>query len=302
MSKALSTKNLLSQLGSQLKESVGVREEETKPQLSPVASPRDVGRRANRKFGRVEVARVIADPQQPRTEFDADELSELVESIRTKGQLQPIRVRWSEPDSAWMIISGERRWRASQAAGLQFVDCYFHDDGMTRTEILEEQLIENMVRADLKPVEEARSFEELMQLNGYSMRDLAKALSVNPSRVSRAMALLRLPQEIQQQVDEGELSARAGYELSKLESPAEQTKALRSAGGKMTPKEASDYVKKQVAGAKAIIRSTKKTFVFEDGWKVTVTHQKKGSYDEIAAALENALQEVRHRIDNDVSM
>ena len=100
MSKAASTRNVLGEIGRHLRESVGVLEEGVvsgdTPSLSPVASPRDVGRRPNRKFGRMVVDRVIPDPEQPRTELDPDGLGRLVQRRKKRGRLAPARVRWLE--------------------------------------------------------------------------------------------------------------------------------------------------------------------------------------------------------------
>ena len=300
MSKA-STKSVLDGIGGHLRESVGIREEgvaagNAQPRLSPVASPRDVGRRPNRKFGRVAVDRVVPDPEQPRTEFDADELERLSESLKDRGQLAPVRVRWSEGAGAWMLISGERRWRASRAAGLPEIDCYFHDDGLSRTEILEEQLVENMLRSDLKPIEEARSFEELMTANGWGVRELARRLRVNPSRVSRALALLKLPDELKQRIEAGELSARAGYELSKL--GEEERRFVVADGGAVTHEQAAEAVRRKAGGSKP--RGTRQRFQTDGGWRVTVSRGRSGTLDEVAQALRQALEEVGLRLDNNV--
>ena len=303
MSKAASTRNVLGEIGGHLRESVGVRDEgvatgNTPPRLSPVASPRDVGRRPNRKFGRVAVDRVVPDPEQPRTEFDPDELERLAESLKDRGQLAPVRVRWSEESGSWMLISGERRWRATRAAGLPEIDCYFHDDGLSRTEILEEQLVENMLRSDLKPVEEARSFEELMTANGWGVRELARRLRVNPSRVSRALALLKLPEDLRRRVEAGELSARAGYELSKLNGDEARRAAANADGGAVTHEEAAEAVRRQSGPAKP--RGTRQRFQTGDGWRVTVSRGRSGTLDEVAEALRRALGEVELRLDNRV--
>ena len=303
MSKAASTRNVLGEIGGHLRESVGVRDEgvaggNAAPRLSPVASPRDVGRRPNRKFGRVALDRVVPDPEQPRTEFDPDELERLAESLKDSGQLAPVRVRWSEPAGAWMLISGERRWRATRAAGLPEIDCYFHDDGLSRTEILEEQLVENMLRSDLKPVEEARSFEELMTANGWGTRELVRRLRVNPSRVSRALALLKLPEDLRRRVEDGELSARAGYELSKLDGEDAQRSAANADGGGVTHADAAEAVRRQSGQAKP--QGTRQRFQTGDGWRMTVSRRRSGTLGEVAEALRRALGEVELRLDSGV--
>src|SRR4051812_45128101 len=107
----------------------------------------------------IPVAKLLPDPDQPRSEFDEEELARLAESLRTRGQLQPIRVRFDAPRSAWVIISGERRWRAAMIAGLASLACVEVKGEPNADAILEDQLVENCLRSDLKPIEEARAFK-----------------------------------------------------------------------------------------------------------------------------------------------
>lgn len=160
------TRTLIGRLNEQFEESVGVRKMDLKPVLSPVASLKDAGRRPVRQFGKINIEQVIPDPDQPRQEFDEDAVERLSKSIMDKGQLAPIRVRWSDVSQKWIIIAGERRWRATRLAGLPSIDCYFHEGDLSHSEILEQQIIENCLREDLKPLEQARAFASLMEING----------------------------------------------------------------------------------------------------------------------------------------
>ena len=130
---------------------------------APIPHPKDVGRRPLDGFGCLDIDQVIPDPEQPRTDFPPESLAHLAESIRDKGQLAPIRVRWSDELGKWVIIAGERRWRATKLAGLPTIECYFHAGELSRAETLEQQLIENLLREDLKPLEEAKAFASLMR-------------------------------------------------------------------------------------------------------------------------------------------
>ena len=150
------TRTALKQMADHIDESMGVRPIETHPQFSPVAAEKDVGRTPLRKFGTIEVDRVIPDPGQPRTVFDEEEIQRLASSLRNTGQLHPIRVRWDKDLKQWIIITGERRWRATVAAGLKEIECFFHEGELTALEILEQQLVENLLRKNLSPLEEAR--------------------------------------------------------------------------------------------------------------------------------------------------
>jgi ParB family transcriptional regulator, chromosome partitioning protein len=296
----MSTRNLLKRMNDHLDESIGLRRSELRPQLSPIAATRDIGRRTNRAFGQLEIDRVQPDPDQPRTEFDSEALEQLAASLRTKGQLAPIRVRWSEEYSTWLIISGERRWRAAQQAGLKTIDCYFQEGELSSTQILEEQLIENLLRVDLRPIEEAVSFEKLMTVNDWTAKDLASALSISPTRVSRALALLKLPHELRVRVEDGELSARAGYELSKL--PPPQLAAVTQAKQPVTAKQASRVVKQRRGKAAPRAAGIRQTFLAENGWQIVAKSSRKGTYHDLEQALETALEEVRTRIRNRVQL
>jgi ParB family chromosome partitioning protein len=293
-----STRKTLDEMSANLDESMGVRLIDLRPKLTPISANKDAGRRPLRQFGKVEVARVIPNPKQPRVEFADDALDRLAQSIREKGQLSPIRVRWDETHGSWVIICGERRWRAAQRAGLPEIECFFHENELSSSEILEQQLIENCLREDLQPVEEARAFAALMELNGWTAKALAEAVRVSPSRISRALALLKLPGDIQEQVNAGAVSSRSAYELSRLDNAATRNDLVAKAvAGTLTAVETANAVRQRKGKPKLAPRGTRQTFVTQDGWKILITVAKKGNYHEIEQALLEALEEVRHRID-----
>ncbi len=107
----MDTRRRLAAIGDHLDESLGVRRQEARPMLSPVPQQRDIGRSPLRNVGRLDLDQVIPDPDQPRTEFAEEALERLARSIRDKGQLSPIRVRWSAGAGKWIIVAGQRRWR-----------------------------------------------------------------------------------------------------------------------------------------------------------------------------------------------
>ncbi len=293
------TRTTLERISGNLEESLGVREVDLRPRLSPVASAKDVGRRPLRNFGKVDINQVIPDPDQPRVEFSQDAIERLADSIREKGQLSPIRVRWAPNLEKWVIISGERRWRATRHAGLPTIDCFFHEGDISKSEVLEQQLIENLLREDLSPIEEGHAFQALMELNQWNGKQVADALRVPPSKVTRVLALLELPSDIQQSIEAGEIAASTAYEISKVEDDdARRQLAGKAASGRLSVGDAQKAARQRKGKAKTLPRGTRQTFVAEDGWKVTVTAQRKGSYDEIEQALRVALDEVRHRINS----
>lgn len=297
------SRTLLSGLDAQLEESMGRRGVELHPALSPVPRGRDIGRRPLGEFGRVSIGQVVPDPNQPRVEFTEEALQRLAQSIRDKGQLSPIRVRWSDQIGKWVIIAGERRWRASQRAGQQTIDCYFHEGELDRSDVLEQQLIENLLREDLKPLEEAKAFSALMQINGWNGKQLAEALRLDPSKVSRSLALLRLPPDVQDEVESGAVSARAAYELSKLRDDDSKRELAREAvQGKLTHSQAAKAVRQRKGKPFVRRRGTSRTFIADNGWKVTVTSPHKGSYHDILAALREAIDEAEHCLNNNVQI
>ena len=282
---------------------MGVRQVETRPQFSPVASAQDIGRVPLRKFGQVEVGRVIPDPDQPRREVDEEDIQRLASSIRSSGQLHPIRVRWDEDSEKWMIVSGERRWLATVAAGLTHIDCYFHSDELTPSEILEQQLVENLLRKDLAPMEEARGYAALMDLNNWNGKQVADALRVSASKVSRALALLDLPEQVRQQVESGVIPRTTAYELTKLDNEStQQSIAGQAAADRLTQRQAAGAVRQKRGKKARKSGGVHQTFVSESGIKVTISATRKANYHELAEALQAALEEVRFRIDNNVQL
>ncbi|AGA31650.1 ParB/RepB/Spo0J family partition protein [Singulisphaera acidiphila] len=170
----------------------------------------------------IPVDRIQPDPDQPREEFDETALDHLAESLKTRGQLQPIRVRWDEGQGTYVVVAGERRWRAAVRAELKTMTCVIQDGVLAPGEMLAIQLVENLIREDLKPIEQAKAYRSLMELNGWSARQVARELAIDHTGVTRALALLELPAAVQAQVEEGALPPATAYEVSKLEDPEQQ--------------------------------------------------------------------------------
>jgi ParB family chromosome partitioning protein len=188
--------------------------------LSPPAGPDPFqGRRQLREAAQIRVDRIVPDPDQPRKEFDADSLARLAESLKTRGQLQPIRVRWDESRGVYVVVLGERRWRAAGIVGLDAVTAVVVNGRPSPEELLEDQLVENALREDLKPVEQARAYQSLMARLGLTQRQLAERLQVSQGAIAQALALLDLPAPVQAQVDGGRLAPTVAYEVAKLPTP-----------------------------------------------------------------------------------
>ena len=151
------------------------------------------------------------NPAQPRHSFDQGALDELADSIRRHGVLQPLLVS-EDGAGGYLVIAGERRWRAARAAGLNTVPAVIRERLGARDE-LALALVENLQRRDLSPLEEARAFEHLRSEHGLSQSEIAGQVGLDRSTVANALRLLRLPEAIQAWVEAGELSAGHGRAL-----------------------------------------------------------------------------------------
>lgn len=267
MSKA--SEALQRRFGSNLSESLGVRNSPPvlpgqaplpRPTNSPPGGfPResgpDDGRTRARDAGHMELSRIVPDPDQPRKEFDEDAIERLAASLLKHGQLMPIRVRWNPTLAKWVVISGERRFRAATRAGLKTVACIFAEDGLTTSEILQEQIIENLLRADLKPIEQARAYRQLMDLHSWTAKELAGELQVSQGAVSKSLSLLTLTAEIQAQVNDGLIPAASAYEVAKVVDPgAQRDVAQRIVAEKLT-RDAVTEVVRDVTAKPAQVRA-----------------------------------------------
>ncbi len=298
-----SASSALRQIAANVDESIGLRQRGAEPQLSPVASAKDVGRTPLRRFGKLRLDQVVTDPRQPRSEFNPEEIERLAASIRSTGQLHPIRVRWDGAMGKWVVITGERRYRAAKAAGLAQIDCYFHDEAISDSDILKQQLVENLLRQDLKPLEEARGYQALIELSGWTGKQVAEALGVSAAKVSRALSLLELPREVQEQVASGTIGRTAAYELAKLENDLVQRDlAQQAANGALTHQKTSSAVRQRRGKKPAKSRGIRQVFESAGGIKVTVSASRKVNYHEIEEALIEALEEVRLRIESNVQL
>jgi ParB family chromosome partitioning protein len=156
------------------------------------------------------VGLIKPNPKQPRTNFDDDALAGLAASIESSGVIQPLLVRPLH-DGSYELIAGERRWRAAQQAGLEKVPAVVRDS--EHAERLQVALIENMVREDLNPVEEARACAALVEDLGLSKEELARRVGRSRPAISNLIRLLDLPDEALELLESGELSGGHGRAL-----------------------------------------------------------------------------------------
>ena len=155
---------------------------------------------------RVSIDQVRTGPRNPRKDFKDEELSELADSIRSKGLIQPIIVRRDPNDAnGYEIVAGERRWRAAQKAGLHEVPVIVRD--LNEKEVLELAIIENVQRADLNAIEEAGGYRDLIERFNYSQEQLSDIIGKSRSHVANTLRLLKLPSSVQSMVQDGMLTA-----------------------------------------------------------------------------------------------
>jgi ParB family chromosome partitioning protein len=155
-------------------------------------------------YKEIPVSAIVPNPRQPRRTFDEDSLDELAESIRQVGLLQPVVVRAAGPDG-YELIMGERRWRASQRAGLTEIGAIVKHT--QDNELLRDALIENLHRQQLDPLEEAAAYQQLLDDFGATHEQLAQKIGRSRPHITNTLRLLNLPPAVQKRVAAGVLSA-----------------------------------------------------------------------------------------------
>lgn len=156
--------------------------------------------------------RILCAPQV-RSSFDETEVESLAQSIREVGLMQPIRVR--RYDDSWVVIDGERRLRAAKLVGWDAMPAFVEEDELSEPEILQRQLIANCQRQDLSAIDKARAIARLMEQSECNGTQVSRMLGLSQGNVSRLLALLELPGDIQDQVGRGELSASKAYQIAR---------------------------------------------------------------------------------------
>ena len=165
---------------------------------------------------------VQRNPGQPRKHFDEGELTELANSIRTHGVLQPILVR-PIAGGKYEIVAGERRWRAAQRAGLHTIPAVIRE--FNEVEVLEIAIVENVQRTDLNPIEEAQGFQALIDRFGRTQEEIAEAVGKSRPHIANMLRLLKLPDDLQEMVRDGRLSS--GHARAILTAPDQRALAQR---------------------------------------------------------------------------
>lgn len=173
----------------------------------------------------VPVDKIIPNPRQPRSHFDAQSLEELSASIKEHGIIQPLLVSRDAQGTGYVLIAGERRWQASKLAGLQEVPVIVRQT--TDQQRLELALIENVQRADLNPLEEANAYHQLSEEFNLSHEEIAARVGKSRVAVTNTLRLLKLPEVVLQALVDGMVSEGHARALLSLSNPLAQEAALK---------------------------------------------------------------------------
>ena len=164
----------------------------------------------------ISLDRIEPDPDQPRKEFDKEEIDNLARSIRSLGLIQPIAVRYEAERDRYVILDGERRWRAAKKAGISSVTAIVTDTDLTPDRIMQLQLVANALRCDLSPLESAKAYRSLQATWSCTAKELAARLNISQSKLSRTMALLDLPESQQKAVAAGHVGPTVAVQKARV--------------------------------------------------------------------------------------
>ena len=247
---------------------------------------------------------VTRNPRNPRRMFSEVELEDLAQSIKEHGVVQPIVVRPApgEPDR-FELIAGERRWRASQRAGVDTIPVIIRDvDDRVALEIA---IVENVQRADLNAVEEALGYQQLIDNHDYTQNDLAQVIGKSRSHVANTLRLLKLPQRVQDFISDGALSAGHARSLITMENPTalaervvkeglsvRQVEALSQARNGAEPKPNKSAPIEKDADTKAL----EKLLSDVTGMKVEINHRERGGEVKVRYSSLEQLDEICRRL------
>ena len=198
----------------------------------------------------IDIARIRANPNQPRVQFDEAALDELADSIRERGVLQPILLR---PDGDnYMIVAGERRWRAAQRARLHTIPAIVREiDESTTAELA---LIENIQRQDLNPLEEAEGFRQLIAQHGHTQDGVAQIVHKSRSHVANLLRLLDLPEFVRQSLLQRDISMGHARAVATAPDPVALTKEVIAKG--LSVRQAEDRARRERPEPRGGISST----------------------------------------------
>ncbi len=191
--------------------------------LDALISTEAVRTEGSSTISEIRLEQIEANPNQPRRDFDETALAELAASIREIGIIQPITLHQVSPDR-YMIIAGERRWRASQLAGLNTIPAYIRT--LDDASIMEMALVENIQREDLNAIEVALAYQQLMETEGMTQEKVSQRVGKSRTAVTNTLRLLRLPAQVQMALQQKSIDMGHARALLAIESPSQQVKVF----------------------------------------------------------------------------
>ena len=189
--------------------------------LDALISTDDVRPQGSSTINEIAISQIEANPNQPRREFDEEALQELANSIREIGIIQPITLRQTA-DNRFQIIAGERRWRASQMAGLTAVPAYIRT--IKDESVMEMALVENIQREDLNAIEIALAYEHLLEGDGMTQEKVSERVGKSRTAITNYLRLLRLPAQVQMALQKKKIDMGHARALLAIDSPSLQIK------------------------------------------------------------------------------
>ncbi len=256
---------------------------------------------------KLKIRDIEPNPDQPRKTFDKEKLESLAASIKEHGLIQPVLVKRAS-NGMYVIIAGERRWRASKLAGLSEIPCIIGD--YSEKEVMELALIENLQREDLDPIEESDGYQKLMDTFSLTQEQVAERVGKSRSAVANSLRLAGLPLEVKKMVKKGEITQGHARALLALEKPADmiavagqivhdelnvrQVEKLVSSLKKNPKTKSSKNTDKNV---EAYIKNLAADLTSRLGAKVSIKHGEKKGKIEIeyygSTDLENILKKIK---------
>ena len=250
--------------------------------LDALIDTSEVKTQGSSNLSEIPISQIEPNPDQPRREFDPTALQELASSIMTMGIIAPITLRQVSPDH-YQIIAGERRWRASQMAGLETIPAYIRT--ANDESVMELALVENIQREDLNAIEIALAYEHLAEQSGMTQEKISERVGKSRTAVTNYLRLLKLPAQIQMALKNREIDMGHARALLAIDSPSMQLKLFRDV-------QKNQYSVRKVEEMVQMLKSgddvqTAKQKVVS---KVQVPKELTRMKDELAAALQTKVQ------------
>lgn len=249
------------------------------------------------------LSEIEPNKNQPRKSFDNDALKQLADSIAEHGVIQPLIVR-SLPGGNYVIIAGERRWRAAKMAGLSEIPVVIRDD-ITDEQAAQIAMIENLQRENLNPIEEALGYKEIIDKHGLTQDKLARALGKARSSIANSLGLLSMPNGVQELLRQGLLSAGHCKALKKVKDDALMIElAHKAANGELSVRQVEQIAKRESENAKAEEKSreikprlsyyteVEASLTEQLGAKVRISEGKKGNVLQISFKDKDELENI----------